>query len=67
MFQIVTKCDHFEWLDEYVLRITGQASIPVNGVATMELNLPDSVAPTVGEVGDLKGEKEDEQELEAAD
>ena len=54
----MTKCDHFEWLDEYVRRIgfTGQASIPINGVATRELNLPDSVAPTVGEVGDLKGE-----------
>ena len=51
----MTKCNHFELLDDYVPRLKGQASIPFNGVATRDLNPPDSAAPTVGDA-DLKGE-----------
>ena len=58
MFQIVSHCGHFEWLDNYVarLRARSQSSMPFNGAATRQQNLvSDSAAPTVGDA-DLKGE-----------
>ena len=59
------KCNHFEWMDEYVERLQREGLIDFKGAPTLELNLPPSVknmgnaelkgAPTVGDA-DLKGE-----------
>ncbi|CAM0912800.1 unnamed protein product [Alopecurus aequalis] len=51
--QIMKKCNHFEWVDEYIQRLQGLGLLDSRGNATRELNLPpvvenlphDSAAP----------------------
>ncbi|KAE8793946.1 hypothetical protein D1007_31384 [Hordeum vulgare] len=57
------KCNHFEWIDDYVMMLQWEGLLDLKGAATQELNLPSavenlvsqSVAPTVVDA-DLKGE-----------
>ena len=57
------KCNHFEWIDDYVTRRQREGLLDLNGAATRELNLPSavenlvshSVATTVVDA-DLMGE-----------
>ena len=59
------KCNHFEWMDDYVQRLQREGLIDLKGAATRDLNLPPAMqnlgdadlkgAPTVGDE-DLKGE-----------
>ncbi|CAM0880169.1 unnamed protein product [Alopecurus aequalis] len=51
--QIMRKCNHFEWMDDYVQRLQREGLIHLRGAATRELNL----SPTVQNLGDanLKG------------